>query len=34
MSYVFVSDPGNFPSLVSELKNDYYIKRFNAMLRN
>lgn len=34
MSYVFVSDPGNFPSLVSELKNDYYINRFNAMIRN
>jgi hypothetical protein len=33
MSYTFVSDPENFPSLQSELKSDYYINRFKAMLK-
>ncbi len=32
-AYSRVSDPGNFESLVSELKEEYYINRFKAMLR-
>src|SRR5688572_20755484 len=32
-SYPFVSDIGNFSSLQSELKDEYYITRFKAMLR-
>ena len=32
MAYVFVSDLDNFPSLQSELKNEYYINRFRAIL--
>ena len=31
-AYSFVSDLGNFQSLQSELKDDYYIKRFKAMI--
>ena len=33
LAYMFVSDAENFPSLQSELKNDYYINRFKAMLK-
>ena len=33
MAYVFVSDRENFASLQSELKNEYYINRFKAMLK-
>ncbi len=33
MAYAFVSDPDNFPQLQSELKDNYYINRFKAMLR-
>ena len=32
MAYLFVSDPGNFPGLQSQLTNDSYITRFKAML--
>jgi hypothetical protein len=32
-AYNFVSDAVNFPSLQSELKEEYYINRFKAMLR-
>lgn len=32
-AYSFVSDAGNFSSLQSELKEEYYINRFKAMLR-
>src|SRR5688572_18386558 len=32
-SYPYVSDIGNFSSLQSELKDEYYITRFKAMLR-
>jgi hypothetical protein len=32
--YAFVSDPGNYPVLESELKDQYYINRFRAMLRD
>lgn len=32
-AYVHVSDPENFSSLVTELKDEYYISRFKAMLR-
>ncbi|HYC39276.1 MAG TPA: DUF4476 domain-containing protein [Chitinophagaceae bacterium] len=32
--YGFVSDPENYASLQSELKEEYYINRFKAMLRN
>jgi hypothetical protein len=32
-SYNHVSDIGNFKTLQSELKDDYYITRFKAMLR-
>ena len=32
MAYYFVSDIENFPSLQSELKNDYYVNRFKAIL--
>lgn len=31
--YAHVSDPENFSSLVTELKDEYYINRFKAMLR-
>jgi hypothetical protein len=33
-SYGYVSDKENFSSLQSELKDEYYIKRFKAMLEN
>jgi hypothetical protein len=33
MAYLFVSDIENFPSLQTELKNEYYINRFKAMLK-
>jgi hypothetical protein len=33
LAYIFVSDIENFGSLASELKNDYYISRFKAMLK-
>ena len=33
-AYLFVSDAENFSSLQTELKDEYYIKRFKAMLRN
>ncbi|HEX7845984.1 MAG TPA: DUF4476 domain-containing protein [Chitinophagaceae bacterium] len=33
-AYSYVSDISNFPSLQSELKEEYYINRFKAMLRN
>jgi hypothetical protein len=32
-AYPFASDSGEFRNLVSVLKEDYYIKRFNAMIR-
>lgn len=32
-SYLYVNDPQNFSTLVTELKEDYYINRFKAMLR-
>lgn len=32
-AYEYVSDQDNFAELVSELKEDYYINRFKAMLR-
>jgi len=32
-AYQFVSDVENFPSLQSELKDEYFINRFKAMLR-
>lgn len=32
-AYSYVSDPSNFASLQSELKDEYYINRFKAMLR-
>ncbi len=32
-AYTHVSDPGNFPSLTTELNDEYYINRFKAMLR-
>jgi Domain of unknown function (DUF4476) len=32
-AYDYVSDQENFPDLVSELKDEYYINRFKAMLR-
>jgi hypothetical protein len=32
-AYSHVSDPENFSSLVSELKDEYFINRFKAMLR-
>ncbi|MFT3933156.1 MAG: DUF4476 domain-containing protein [Chitinophagaceae bacterium] len=32
--YPYVSDSGNFSSLSEFLKNDYYLNRFKAMLRN
>ena len=32
--YMFVSDPENYPTLQAELKDPYYINRFQAMLRN
>jgi len=33
-AYPFVSDSGNFPNLISELTEAYYINRFRAMIRN
>lgn len=33
-AYSYVLDPANFPSLQSEIKDDYYSNRFKAMLRN
>ncbi len=33
-AYSHVSDRENFPSLQAELKDEYYINRFKAMLRN
>ncbi|HYM94603.1 MAG TPA: DUF4476 domain-containing protein [Chitinophagaceae bacterium] len=33
-AYLYVSDAENFGSLQSELKDEYYINRFKAMLRN
>jgi Domain of unknown function (DUF4476) len=33
-AYNFVADPANFNSLQNELKEEYYINRFKAMLRN
>ncbi|RYG05052.1 MAG: DUF4476 domain-containing protein [Chitinophagaceae bacterium] len=33
-SYPFVSDSGEFKTLVDLLKEDYYIKRFSAMIRS
>jgi hypothetical protein len=33
LAYLFVSDKENFSSLQSELKNEYYINRFKAMLK-
>lgn len=33
MSYPYVTDLNNFPSLESELKDTYYINRFRAILR-
>jgi hypothetical protein len=32
-TYEYVSDKENFPTLATELKDDYYINRFKAMLR-
>jgi len=32
--YRYTTDPEQFPSLQSELKEEYYINRFRAMLRN
>ncbi len=34
LAYQYASDPANFRSLESELKDEYYINRFKAMLRN
>lgn len=34
VAYEYVTDAGNFPSLQKELKEEYYINRFKAMLRN
>ena len=34
LAYQYASDPANFKSLESELKDEYYINRFKAMLRN
>lgn len=34
LAYQYASDPTNFRSLESELKEEYYINRFKAMLRN
>ena len=31
-AYTHVSDPENFSSLAAELKDEYYINRFKAML--
>ena len=32
-AYEYVSDRENFPALIAELKDEYYINRFKAMLR-
>jgi Domain of unknown function (DUF4476) len=34
LAYQYASDPANFRLLESELKEEYYINRFKAMLRN
>ena len=34
IAYNYASDKENFPSLQSELKDEYYINQFKAMLRN
>ena len=34
VSYDYVSDKENFPSLQSELKDEYYVNQFRTMLRN
>lgn len=34
VAYNYVSDAKNFPELQNELKDEYYINRFKAMLRN
>jgi hypothetical protein len=34
MAYPYISDIGNFSSLQTELKDEYYINRLRAMLRN
>lgn len=34
LAYPYISDNGNFSSLQTELKDEYYINRFRAMLRN
>lgn len=33
-AYPYVSDPENFPKLAVLLSDEYYVKRFNAMLKN
>lgn len=33
-AYPYAADPGNYPSLETELKDTYYINRFKAMLRS
>jgi hypothetical protein len=33
-AYSYAADAENFASLQAELKDEYYIKRFRAMLRN
>jgi hypothetical protein len=33
LAYPYVSDKDNFPSLATELKDEYYVNRFRAMLR-
>ena len=32
-AYHYIADPDIFPTLQSQLTDDYYIKRFKAMLR-
>jgi hypothetical protein len=32
-AYTHVSDPGNFPSLAGEIRDEYFLNRFKAMLR-
>jgi len=31
-AYLHVTDPENFSSLESEIKDDYYLKRFKALI--
>jgi hypothetical protein len=33
-AYPYAADPGNYPTLETELKDTYYINRFKAMLRS